>query len=177
MKRFLLQTGITLILVGVILFAVSPPVINVAVVETENETWYDGTENFLPEGETSFTRWVKADERIVIFANVTDPSDPSTALIQVVLTDSDATIDLIDQTTGTLDTDILIMTSSNFLLTVSNSFDTTNDKVVDLTITIEREVVVMREVPNSVPTAGFGIFILGAVFFLIGSFVKGGDDE
>ena len=176
MKRFLLQTGITLILVGAILFAVSPPVINMAVVETETETWYDGTVNLLPEGETSFQKWVRADEKIVISTTVTEPSDPGTALVQVILVDSDDA-DLINQTAEIHDTDILVRTEQTFTFIVSNGFDLSNSKVVDLSISIEREVVVMQEVPNSVPTAGFGIFVLGAVFFLVGSFVKGGDDE
>jgi hypothetical protein len=147
-----------------------------AVVETENETWYDGTANILPEGQTSLTRWVRADERIIIFANVTTPTDPSAALIHLIVTDSDDT-DLINQTAGTHDTDLLVMTSQYYTIIVSNGFDLTNSKVVDLSISIEREVVVMQEVPNSDPVAGFGIFMLGALFFLIGSFVKRGDSE
>jgi hypothetical protein len=176
LKRFLLQTGITLMLVGAILFAVSPAAISMAVVRTESETWYNGTVNLLPEAETSFIKWVKEGDKIVIVANVTEPTDPGTALVQIVATDSDS-FDLINQTTGTLDTDFLVMTSQYITVTVSNGYDITNAKEVRLSISVEREVVAMQEVPNSTPTAGFAIFVLGAAFFLVGIFVKGGEGK
>ncbi|MFX1253546.1 MAG: hypothetical protein ACFFCZ_18190 [Promethearchaeota archaeon] len=170
MKQYFLAIGVTLLVVGAIVFFLNPPSFNVAVVETEFETWYDSVDPILATGFTTRTRWIKADEIVHIFVNVTEPTAES---IRVEVIDESGTA-IINQTTGMLNTSWVVQfqLSQYYTVDLDNTYDLVNDKSVALTLTIEREVVVMREVPSSLPLTGFVIFVLGAGLFIIGCFLN-----
>ena len=160
-----------MVLVGIIIFSLSQPTTMVAVVKTQQVTWYNAEETLLGGEERSFSKWLKEDDVLHIFVNVTYSTEKTNRLIRVLVSDEEGNT-LINQTLGTLNTSLVVKRSQMHTVVLDNTFDEDNDKRVYLTLTIEREVVTMEERQSSLPVTGFAIFMVGAALFLVGCFVK-----